>query len=556
MSILHSILYAFPFSTYFSKNNEVETALILPKAPPEYVKVAEACKAIGIFAKSPVLVLNPIAEEIKPDWIESFAEIPTPAKPLPPYKASQRNLVTSFIPDLCHLFYRAFNVSSSTRPQHSLYEVSCVIGVYFHFLKIPYSLAVLITKVTQSVKQAFVANGLFFAISALTLYAYLKCKKGPDKIDYCQRMTIECRPLPLRDYTKAKAYPRVIVHGPPGVGKSSFLEGLAAELILKGKKVYKIENASVFGPTTFGVGNTGEKLQAIIDQAKEDPANSVIIGDEFGDATLGVISDREKFKNASLENLNQISLALKGCPEVTFYTAMLDEQLEMIREHNPSLIDRFFVMRYDRPDEEEMLSVLNDISNKEAPHIPVSKAALQAIIDHTIESKETQHRKAVEFLRAMIRTIEGNRLEISPSKKLEKARRMYLALRIEGNRADAPVNDPSRLAFKGYRARLAAAKEELDRAEDNFKKLKQDAKLYTDLQNLLQNREIRRNDLAREWVQSKDVEKQKLLASEIDYIHCVEIAKLQEALNEIKPRLGELFFEIDVKAVAQFSLPK
>lgn len=541
MASVRALLSFLPFAANFLTPQEETKKYALSNTESEaakLIKVKEAVESIGGFKR---LGTASPSKSLSESHLALFAEIPEPCKPLPPYKRVQPNLVTRFFPDLFHLFYKAFNTSSSTRPQHSLYEVHCIIGVYFFFLKIPYNLALLIAKVTQSVTQAFVATTLFFGISTLALYTYFKYKKGVTRIDYCHRVVVERVPFQLHDYTKALSFKQVVLHGPPGVGKSAYLEGLAAEHTLKGKKVYQIENAWVFGPTTMGLGNAGEKLQAIFDEARKDPENTVIVADEFGDATVGG-NGSETF-------------ALKGYPELTFLTAMQSEQLETIKKTNPSLLERFHEIRCDRPNTTQILLVLKDIANKEAPHIPITKAALEKIVSCTV-SDLPQYRKPVEFLRALIKSIESNRIAIDPPLELNNARQKHQALMMEASLSDNPIADPDSPEFAEYNKKLREAEKTLQTEETNFIRLQNDAKLYVELQTLYRAREYRRNALARQWVQSKNGEEKKVLAAEIDYIHCTELVKLKAALQEIKPLLRNIFFEVDVAAVEQFALLK
>lgn len=499
-------------------------------------------------------------------WIARLAATPAPLPSIKPFPKVQYNVVSDFFPGLAHQFYKSFLFNSPNRPVATAYESQCLIATYLHLFNMLFIAIRLLLKMAQNTQQAMIATTLAISTATVGLWLYLKFRKGPSHIDFCERVLIDRlpAPLPLRDYTRAKCVKRLIVHGPRGIGKSAWLDGLMAEHLKDGKKVFKIVNSLVFVEKSPGYGSTAERFLSIIDDAMSDPENTVIVCDEFGDATVGTVPNPDNLKKDALSHLNQISKALKPASGLTFIGVMQDKQWEAIKNGDRSLADRFSTLHFKKPEKPEeedaqVLAVLNRCLSQEAPSIPVPSKGLEAILaqsNKTVEPDEGKFRKAVDLLREMISWINRNKEHLDVPRSLEAARQAYLKLEQESLRIDSPLNDPSSSCLQEYEQKLSKAKAAVEVEEKNFDTLKRNVATLVHFQDVLASKLQEGKALAQAWraMGDHDSLKKAALEKRIDYLYHPVKKVLEDAIRDLKSQVGALHFEIDEAAVQQFAL--
>jgi|GEM_PF-6142804 len=474
------------------------------------------------------------------EWIKRVAKIPKPLPPIKPFIAPQENLAANFFPELGRLFYRGLTFDRS-KPATSLYETHCIIQVYICL----FNLVALAFKAIR--QQSYVLNTIGIIAGVSFVWHCFKAGRSPERIDFCKRLQGDNLPVPLWDYSVLKESKLVIAHGPFGVGKSAWIQGIAGAF--KGKKVFLVESEMMGAGKTPGAPSTAEKLAHILKEAQKDPAHIVIVWDEVGDAWVG--PDMTKL---DVERFEGPISTLKNIPGLTFIGVLRTEQWDKICEKDGSFKSRCTEIVFNKPENDALLRVLRGIVANEAPHIGVSEAALDAIIVHTnkkIKGKGGQPRQAVDFLRKMIANITSNQSNLLKPQTLIDAKHKLKALQKDDGLDDTVLNDPQSTAYVQNKKEYAAAEEVYRQEKIAFKKQQGDAARFFELKKQHFAKLEERNALARKWVVAVTTEDRCLLEKKIDYIHYVEKKQLENKMNLLKKSLAGLEVQIDVETVAR-----
>ena len=353
-------------------------------------------------------------------------------------KSPSTNVVTQFFPNLTYIFLRSFSLLDKARPPSSLYEYGVLVTLYFHFFKIPSQVVKIINKfVNERIKAAIISTSVL-GLAVGSLYTYLRWFQGPpENIEFCKRVIGQpSKKVPCREVEYNKALSchskegrglcqSMMFVGPPGVGKSVFLEGLAGQL---DKKVFQFDNALLFGSTSYG-NSAAEKMWGSFKQVEGWESEVVFFCDEFGDATKSKAEDIALCLKPILDN-----------PNLQFVGVLTEQQWKDLVKLDPAFADRFRDIHFEEMTDEQTEIVLNDIISKKAPDLLITQAAVLKIISLTKQDEGfKQPRKAVKLLKSVINSITNLSIADATLPALEKAQLELKRMKGMRDRLDSPL---------------------------------------------------------------------------------------------------------------------
>ncbi len=345
------------------------------------------------------------------EWAEriakSLSSLPaaSPATAASDSDAPHASVITSFFPNLAHIFLQTFNLFDSARPPESLYEYGVLINLYFHFFTIPYYLILALGQVIASPWIVFAAAAAILITAVGGLYIYLKyLRKCPTEVAFCENLSKRnasgnSRPVLGREneyktinqilgINEQRKGDNVVIVGSPGVGKTEFMEGLAEKL--PDYQVFKFKNWSLFG-AGGSVLSAGEKMDMALKEFQGFENKVVVLYDELGDG----------IKNSGFADYLKLVLPTH---KVRFVAAMTASQWEKFKSDNSEngFEERFTPLHLEPTKDPTTKEILRGRVNLYASDLPISDEALDTIIELTKNAPQAQPRASIRTLDEII----------------------------------------------------------------------------------------------------------------------------------------------------------
>lgn len=379
------------------------------------------------------------------------------------------HMITSFLPNLFHVFYRAFELFNLDCPPETLYEYGVLVTLYINFFAIfYYAISALNILIGNPVYVLAIASaGLASAIGAL--YGYLRCmKQCPSRVSYCIKPgdydtvnLIGCKEKYQEVASHFNKICNIALVGEPGTGKTEFMKSLPA----------KLPNFKGFIFDKKALAGGGTSMLKIVDRVKtalRDVAgfeNQVVLCmDEVGNALK---------KDETME-----TLLLDGI-KTRFVATMTQEQWDGLSNE----LKQRFKPIYFKPDDDALTLEILKGRAKEAS-IQITDDALQKIIENTNkdQAKYAQPRKAIEAFTALQGRLSQFHIDSYKTPELKEKQRELKKIKrncFEINNPKVQFEDQDKLAketkplvetverqktfakkIKGYLAALAAYREQ------------------------------------------------------------------------------------------------
>lgn len=288
-------------------------------------------------------------------------------------------IITSFLPNLAHIFLRAFDLLNFDRPPETLYEYGVLVTLYINFFTIPYHLIYVLNALIGNPALVLAIAAIVIATSMAALYIYLSCiRQCPAKVSYCAPSP-NFKAVGFEDkYEDAKRYfhriDNIALVGEPGTGKTAFIDGMQS--YFSQYKVIKLKSSALAGG-----GGAMLKVSDRIEISLRDIAGFndqvILCYDELGDA----METDSSMANLIREKLN-----------TRFVGAMKQKQWDNLPK---DIQERFKVIRFGAEDRRLTEAVLLDLSKKNS--ITFTDDVLQELIAITDkeQGEHAQPRKSV-----------------------------------------------------------------------------------------------------------------------------------------------------------------
>ena len=385
---------------------------------------------------------------------------------------SRARVLANFFPNMFHVFFRAFDLVSASRPPDTAYEYAALATLYINFFKIPYTLVQVVRSFVQTSLQALVVSASLLGLAYGALYCYIRWIRGsPSQVSYCEKIIAPSSPVLYREqqyYTFESCLgngvsgttTNMVAVGKPGVGKSTWMKGLAVRF--PSRKFFLL-NAALFG----GAYNSSvaDKIQEAIFEMNGHEKEVVFCIDELGD----------KFEShrADIVSMFKFFADKKTIPFVCLLT---DEQWDSIKKVDSAFGERFHKIDFKPFKEAETLSIMREAVIASNMDITVSENGLKAIFDKT-EKKypdRAQPRKSLDALSLMMKRIHSFRVEAYTTNKWQKSRNYLQRLKsndLKGN----PLSDLTMNACEDVLEKITKARADFEKEDANLKEFRREA---------------------------------------------------------------------------------